>query len=108
MKKTKKNGKMPENKCADVKCPIHGSLKIRGTQLQGKVVSAKAKKTAIVEIDYTRYINKYERYLRKRSRIPSYNSDCIAAKDGDIVNIGETRRLSKTKTYAITEIIKKI
>ena len=45
---------MPENECADVKCPIHGSLKIRGTQLQGKVVSAKAKKTAIVEIDYTR------------------------------------------------------
>ena len=98
---------MQENSCTDVKCPIHGSLKVRGTQLQGKVVSTKAKKTAIVEIDYTRYINKYERYLRKRSRIPSYNPDCLAVKDGDIVNIGETRRLSKTKTYVITDIIKK-
>ena len=92
--------------CNDPKCPIHGSLKTRGAQLQGKVVSAKAKKTAIIEIDYTRYINKYERYLRKRSRIPSYNPDCIAAKEGNIVNIAETRRLSKTKTFAVIGIVK--
>ncbi len=92
--------------CNDPKCPVHGSLKTRGTQLQGKVVSAKAKKTAIVEIDYTRYINKYERYLRKRSRIPSYNPDCISAKEGDTVNIAETRRLSKTKTFAVTGVVK--
>lgn len=92
--------------CNDVKCPIHGSLKTRGAQLQGKVVSAKAKKTAIVEIDYTRYINKYERYLRKRSRVPSYNPDCIGAKEGNIVNIAETRRLSKTKSFAVIGIVK--
>lgn len=92
--------------CTDVKCPIHGSLKTRGAQLQGKVVSAKAKKTAIVEIDYTRHISKYERYLRKRSRVPSHNSDCVAAKEGDIVNIAETRRLSKTKSFAIVGILK--
>lgn len=92
--------------CNDPKCPIHGSLKVRGAQLQGKVVSAKAKKTAIVEIDYTRYINKYERYLRKRSRVPSYNPDCISAKEGDIVNLGETRRLSKTKSFAVIGIVK--
>ncbi len=92
--------------CEDVKCPVHGGLKTRGAQIQGKVVSAKAKKTAIVEVDYTRYINKYERYLRKRSRIPSYNPECIAAKEGNIVNIAETRRLSKTKTFAIIGIVK--
>lgn len=92
--------------CKDPKCPIHGALKVRGTGLQGRVVSAKAKKTAIVEIDYTRYINKYERYLRKRSRVPSYNPDCIAAKEGNIVTIAETRRLSKTKAFAVTGIVK--
>lgn len=92
--------------CTDTKCPIHGSLKLRGAQLEGKVVSAKAKKTAIVEIDYTRYINKYERYLRKRSRIPSYNPDCIAAKEGNTVIIGETRRLSKTKSFAVMKVVK--
>jgi small subunit ribosomal protein S17 len=92
--------------CNDLKCPIHGNLTTRGTRLSGKVVSAKTKKTAIVEIDYTKYIYKYERYLRKRSRIPAYNPDCIAAKEGDIVNIDETRRLSKTKSFVVTEIVK--
>lgn len=85
---------------------MHGSLSTRGSQLEGRVVSAKAKKTAIVEIDYTRYIYKYERYLRKRSRIPAYNPDCISAKEGNIVSIAETRRLSKTKSFVVTGIVK--
>jgi small subunit ribosomal protein S17 len=85
---------------------VHGSLSTRGSQLEGRVVSAKAKKTAIVEIDYTRYIYKYERYLRKRSRIPAYNPDCISAKEGNIVSIAETRRLSKTKSFVVTGIVK--
>ncbi|MCL5675130.1 MAG: 30S ribosomal protein S17 [Candidatus Marsarchaeota archaeon] len=92
--------------CNDPKCPVHGSLSTRGSQLEGRVVSAKAKKTAIVEIDYTRYIYKYERYLRKRSRIPAYNPDCISAKEGNIVSIAETRRLSKTKSFVVTGIVK--
>ncbi len=92
--------------CNDVKCPVHGNLSTRGIKLSGKVVSAKAKKTAIVEIDYTKYMYKYERYLRKRSRIPAYNPDCMAAKEGDTVNIDETRRLSKTKSFVVTSIVK--
>ncbi len=92
--------------CKDIKCPIHGQLSTRGAKLSGKVVSAKAKKTAIVEIDYTRYIYKYERYLRKRSRIPAYNPECINAKEGNVVDIAETRRLSKTKSFVVTGIIK--
>ena len=91
--------------CNDVKCPVHGNLSTRGIKLSGKVVSAKAKKTAIVEIDYTKYMYKYERYLRKRSRIPAYNPDCMAAKEGDTVNIDETRRLSKTKSFVVTSIV---
>ena len=97
---------MADPQCDDKKCPVHGPLSLRGARLSGKVVSAKAKKTAIVEIDYTRYIYKYERYLRKRSRIPAYNPDCMGAKEGDVVNIGETRRLSKTKSFAVTGIVK--
>ncbi len=89
-----------------MKCPIHGPLSTRGARLSGKVVSAKAKKTAIIEIDHTRYIYKYERYLRKRSRIPAYNPDCISAKEGNLVNIEETRRLSKTKSFVVTGILK--
>ncbi len=63
--------------CKDPKCPIHGSLKTRGARLSGIVVSDKGKKSAIIEVNYTIYNNKYERYLRKRSRIPAYNPECI-------------------------------
>ncbi len=73
----------------------------------GTVVSDKAKKTVIVEREYTRYMYKYERSLRKRSRIPAHNPDCINAKVGDIVRIGETRRMSKTKSFVVTAIVKK-
>ncbi len=93
--------------CHDPKCPIHGSVKTRGALLTGKVVSAKAAKTAIVEIGYTVYLHKYERYLRKRSRIPAYNPTCLAAKAGDTVQIAETRPLSKTKSFAVVDVIKR-
>ena len=92
--------------CHDPKCPTHGSLKTRGMHLSGLVVSDKAKKTAIVEVSYTIYTHKYERYLRKRSRVQAYNPECINAKSGDVVNIAETRRLSKTKAFVVTGILK--
>lgn len=92
--------------CKDPNCPVHGSLKVRGARFTGSVVSSKAKKTAIVRIDYTMYLHKYERYLRKHSRIPAHNPECINARAGDIVDIAETRRLSKTKSFVITGIAK--
>ncbi|MGC9037205.1 MAG: 30S ribosomal protein S17 [Candidatus Micrarchaeia archaeon] len=93
--------------CHDPKCPIHGNLKTRGAVLTGTVVSSKAAKTAIVEIPYTRFLYKYERYLRKKSRIPAYNPTCLSAKEGDIVKIAETRKLSKTKAFAVIDIVKR-
>ena len=93
--------------CNDRNCPIHGGLKTRGMRIVGTVVSDKVRKTAIVKVDYTKYIYKYERYLRKRSRIPAHNPECIGAKLGDVVNIAGTRRLSKTKSFVITELANK-
>ena len=93
--------------CSDPRCPIHGGQKFRGMQFEGLVVSAKAKKTVIVEVNYNRFVYKYERSLRKRSRIPAHNPDCIGAKLNDTVNIAETRRLSKTKSFVVTNVVKK-
>ncbi len=92
--------------CNDPRCPIHGQLKTRGARLAGLVVSSKAKKTAIVKMDYTLYTYKFERYLRKHSRVAAHNPECINAKPGDLVNLAETRRISKTKSFAITGIVK--
>ncbi len=93
--------------CKDPKCPIHGNLKTHGYQMEGIVVSDRAKKTAIIQREYTTFLNKYERSLRNTSRIAAYNPECINAKIGDIVSISGSRRLSKTKSFVVTKIIKK-
>lgn len=93
--------------CQDPKCPIHGNVKTHGYEIEGVVVSDKAQKTAIVEHAYTTFLGKYERSLRKTSRIAAYNPDCIKARAGDRVMIVGTRRLSKTKSFAVMKVIKR-
>lgn len=97
---------MPE--CTDARCPFHGSLRIRGQVIVGRVVSAKTKRTAIIEVSRTKYIRKYKRYARVKSRIPAHNPDCISAKEGDLVRAGECRKISRTKAFCIIEIIKRV
>jgi small subunit ribosomal protein S17 len=93
--------------CKDPKCPIHGHLKTHGNEIDGVVVSDKATKTVIVEHAYTTFLKKYERSLRKTSRIAAYAPECIKPKTGDNVTIAATRRLSKTKAFVVTKINKK-
>ena len=92
-------------KCSDKKCPIHGNIKIRGMELEGNVKSARAKNTVTVERVVLQRIPKYERYKKSTSRVHAHNPECIQAKEGDLVKIGETRKLSKTKSFVVTEII---
>jgi len=93
--------KPPEKFCNDVRCPWHGHIKIRGKLLEGIVVSAKASKTVTVMREYVIYVPKYERYMRRRSKIKAHLPDCIEVKEGDKVLIGETRPLSKTKHFVV-------
>lgn len=97
--------KAPAKKCNDPKCPWHGNVSLRGRQFIGKVMNARTPKTAIVQWDFVHYLPKYERYERRHSRVNAYNSDCIAAKEGDTVRIAECRMLSKTKAFAVIEIV---
>ncbi len=98
--------KEPEKKCEDEKCPFHGKLSVRGRTFIGKVIATKAHKTATIEWTQIRYIPKYERYERRRTRIKAQNPECIDAKDGDRVKIMECRPLSKTKKFVIVEVLK--
>lgn len=93
--------------CNDVKCPVHGNLKTHGLEMEGVVVSDKAKKTAVIERSYSIYLHKYERSLRRTSRIAAYNPECIGAKTGDVVKISGTRRLSKTKSFVVTKMVRR-
>ena len=96
-----------KTECRDRKCPIHGSVSPRGRIFVGVVVSVNPHKTAVVEWEWWRYAQKYERYEKKRTKISVHNPLCINAKKGDRVLIKECRPLSKTKNFAIVKIIGK-
>lgn len=98
---------MAAEKCDDKKCFKHGGVKLRGETLSGKVVSAKSRHTVIVERPTTQYFSKYRKYARGTSRIAAHNPQCINAKVGDLVELGETRKLSKTKAWTVTGVSKK-
>ncbi len=78
----------------------------RGRSFVGKVISDKASKTVTVEWTHRKYIPKYERYEKKRSKVKAHNPALINAKEGDKVKIMETRPLSKTKHFIVVEVIK--
>ena len=93
----------PKNECMDDKCAWHGKLSVRGNIFQGKIVSSKARKTAVIKREFLHYLPKYERYERRHSKISAYSPECIAAKEGDVVTIAECRPLSKTKHFVVIE-----
>lgn len=99
--------KPPEKTCNDQNCPFHGRLAVRGQILEGIVVSDKMDKTVVIRRDYVKYIPKFERYERRKSKIKAHNPPCISAKVGDLVKIAECRPISKTKSFVVIEVIKR-
>lgn len=93
----------PEEECEDENCPFHGSLSVRGQVLEGDVVSDKMDKTVVVERQYAKKVPKYERYERRSSKLSAHNPPCIDAKEGDRVKLGESKKLSKQKSFVVLE-----
>ncbi|MEJ2250657.1 MAG: 30S ribosomal protein S17 [Candidatus Lokiarchaeota archaeon] len=100
--------KVKPEECTDEFCPFHGTTRIRGKMMEGVVVSKKSKNTAIIRQDYVQFIKKYQRYERRNSRIACHLPDCLEdeIKVGDLVKVGESRRISKTKAFIILEKVK--
>ena len=95
----------PESDCLDENCPYHGSLSVRGKTVEGVVVSDAMDKTVKVEWESMVKDEKYSRYYKVKSKVSAHNPECIKAKKGDKVLIGETRPLSKTKHFAVLRVI---
>lgn len=93
--------------CKDNKCAVHGGIRTRGRKFTGIVISASAQKTATIEWKRKHYIPKYERYETRITRVKAHNPDCIDAEKGDIVEIAECRKLSKTKSFVILRKLSK-
>ena len=94
---------IPKKECQDERCPFHGSLKVRGRLLTGKVVSTAGKGFVVVQMEYLHKVAKYNRSERRKSRISARVPQCLEVKDGDVVTIGECRPLSKTISFVVVE-----
>ncbi len=88
-------------------CPVHGSLRTRGMTFKGTIASARAPKTAVIEVQYLRRVPKYERYEKLRSKIHAHVPECMAVAEGDVVEIAECRKVSKTKAHVVVKIVSK-
>ncbi|WP_049985040.1 30S ribosomal protein S17 [Halobellus rufus] len=99
------NVEEPEEACSDENCPFHGTLSVRGQTLEGTVASTDMEKTVIVEREYDVHVPKYDRYMKRRSRIPAHAPPCVELEEGDTVRIAETRPLSKTKAHVVVETL---
>ena len=84
----------------------NSKIGVRGNMIEGIVISTKPKKTAIIQREYFKFIPKYERYERRRTKINAHVPEGMEVKVGDKVRIGETRRISKTKSFIVMEKIK--
>ncbi|MEM4719660.1 MAG: 30S ribosomal protein S17 [Candidatus Pacearchaeota archaeon] len=93
-----------KNECNDEKCPLHGTLSARGRIFQG-IVRKVQEKRVVVDFDRITYIPKYERYMKKKTRLHAYVPMCMSdkIKIGDLVKISECRPLSKLIHFVVIE-----
>lgn len=89
----------PERTCSDPHCPFHGKLPVHGQTFDGVVVSTKMQRTVVVEREYLRYLQKYERYEKRTRRMNVHAPPCLSLAPGHRVTIMECRPLSKTVSY---------
>jgi small subunit ribosomal protein S17 len=95
--------------CNDLSCPFHGNTRIRGKITQGVVVSKKSTKTVIIRQDYVQFDKKFQRYERRNSRMACHLPECLrnVIQIGDLVIVGESRKISKTKAFIVLDKVKR-
>jgi small subunit ribosomal protein S17 len=96
---TKKQEKTIE---CEKRCPWHGELSVRGRHFKGFVKKIVGQR-AVVEWEKVIYYPKYERYAKSRSKVHAHIPKCIMheIKQGDYIEIGECRRLSKITNFVV-------
>lgn len=85
-------------------CPFYGELSVRGQVIEGTVASTAMDRSVVVEREYDVYVPKYDRYMKRRSRVPAHVPGVLDPQEGDTVRIAECRPLSKTKSHVVVEV----
>lgn len=72
----------------------------------GKVVSNKMDKTIVIAFERMHKHKVYKKFIRKTNKVYAHdkNNECQI---GDIVKVIETRPLSKTKRWKLSEIVER-
>ncbi len=73
----------------------------------GKVVSDKMDKTIVVAVERTVRHPVYDKVIHRVSKMHAHDEK-NSAKVGDIVEISESRPLSKTKTWMLERIVESV
>jgi small subunit ribosomal protein S17 len=73
--------------------------------LVGVVVSDKMTKTVTVLVERQVQHGVYGKYIRRSTKFHAH--DELGAREGDTVTITSCRPISKTKSYAVTEIVRR-
>ena len=74
--------------------------------LIGHVVSAKMKDTIVVTEERLVKHALYKKYVRKKSRFVAHDAG-NTAKEGDVVEIMQTRPMSKTKNWRLVRVVRR-
>lgn len=72
----------------------------------GVVTSAKMDKTICVQHSYMAKHARYGKYVRRYTRLKAHDPENSAC-EGDLVEVMETRPLSKTKRYRLIRIVRR-
>lgn len=74
----------------------------KGKVLKGKIVSAKMKDTVVVSIDNFKKHPKYGKFMKSQTKLMVHDAG-NKHKEGEVVEIIETRPISKNKKFAVLE-----
>ncbi|WP_113908038.1 30S ribosomal protein S17 [Aliidiomarina celeris] len=74
--------------------------------LQGRVVSNKMDKSIVVAIERKVKHPIYGKYIKRTTKVHAHdeNNTC---REGDLVSIKETRPVSKTKSWALVDVLER-
>ena len=78
----------------------------KGKTVTGRVVGDKMDKTVVIAVESLKSHPLYKKIIKRRVKVKAHDED-NACHIGDVVRIGETRPLSKTKRWRVIEIISK-
>ncbi len=86
--------------------PVHAPVEGRRRVRQGIVVSDKAEKTITVRIDTARRHRRYEKIVRSSSTLHAHDENNDAS-EGDTVRVVESRPLSRSKRWALVDVLER-